>query len=205
MSVTNVKKGLKVKLILNKILIFLGVIFASMLTELAIVFLSSKCPNMPREVITIISLALVVFVSLVVSVLSNRHASIKVVTTNVVAPFGGLVISMVDYFLKETAEEFMDSIVADVIYERIFINVSPIVGGWIILAIMFLTFGLVYVLQRREIKLEDIHLMSYENYAESKEFEQKIDRIKSGFVKASLIITLVALFAWFGIVISGLI
>lgn len=206
MSVTNVKKGLKVKLVLNKILIFLGVIFASMLTELAIVFLFSKNPNMPREAITIISLALVVSVSLVPSIF-NRQVPIKVfVKTNVVAPVGGLIISMLDYFFKETAEEFLDSWMADRLFEIFFSNMSPIAGGIIIFLIMIATFIVVFCLQRFEpklqYKLQELYFLTYEDYVLYQEYEHKLDKIKSGFVVGSLVITVFVIGAWLGIILS---
>ena len=206
MSVTNVKKGLKVKLVLNKILIFLGVIFASMLTELAIVFLFSKNPNMPREAITIISLALVVSVSLVPSIF-NRQVPIKVfVKTNVVAPVGGLIISMLDYFFKETAEEFLDSWMADRLFEIFFSNMSPIAGGIIIFLIMIATFIVVFCFQRFEpklqYKLQELYFLTYEDYVLYQEYEHKLDKIKSGFVVGSLVITVFVIGAWLGIILS---
>lgn len=208
MSVTNGKKGLKAKLVLNKILIFLEVIFASMLTELAaIVFLSSKNSNMPREAITIISLALVVIVSLVVSRLNNRQVPIKVfVKTNVVAPVGGLIISMLDYFFKETAEEFLDSWMADRLFEIFFSNMSPIAGGIIIFLIMIATFIVVFCLQRFEpklqYKLQELYFLTYEDYVLYQEYEHKLDKIKSGFVVGSLVITVFVIGAWLGIILS---
>lgn len=205
MSVTNFKKGLKGRIIWCRIGIFIFTLTASALTELMIVFFDSRFSNLSREWITAISLISVIVVSLVISAVNNKGKSIVVVATNIASPFGGLIISIVDYFFRETAEEFVDSIVAEWVCKELFNGVSPIVGGFIILAIMVVVFIVVVVLQRRELKLQDVHLLSYENYANNKEFEQKVERIKAIFCIISLIIMLVILFAWIGIVCSSLI